>query len=75
MPLFCDEYTVVLKKTMLQRVPGCMMTKEDIESVQAKTGLSVAQIRTWADNFRHNHQVADRAKFLAQDKDDDQVIA
>ena len=51
-----------------------MLTKEDVESIQAETGLSVAQIKTWAEHFRFRVPVMERTAFLAQDKSTDQVI-
>lgn len=73
MPRFQDTHITILKKTLLAREPECMLTAEDVESIQEKTGLSVAQIRVWADNFRFRVPVNERVACLSQDKAADQV--
>ncbi len=73
MPRFGDEKAATLKKTLLARAPECMLTPEDVRSIQEQTGLSVAQIQKWAEHFRYRVPVDKRVADLTQEKSADQV--
>jgi hypothetical protein len=73
MPRFQDAYTTVLKKTLLARAPECMLTQEDVKSIQGQTGLSEAQIECWAKHFRYRVPFDERVACLSQEKSADQV--
>ena len=73
MPRFQDAYTTILKKTLLARAPECMLTQEDVKSIQGQTGLSEAQIKIWAENSRYRVPINDRVAWLSQEKSADQV--
>ena len=65
MPRFQEAYVRLLKQTMLQRLPNCEFTKEDVSSIASDTELDEVQIVLWATNFRARFtSLDDREKFL-----------
>jgi len=65
MPRFQEAYVRLLKHTMLQRLPNCEFTKEDVSSIASDTELDEVQIVLWATNFRARFtSLDDREKFL-----------
>jgi aryl carrier-like protein len=51
---------------MLQRLPESCFTREDVKSIQDKTGLDVVQIRAWAEKFRYRVPVDERETYLTE---------
>ena len=65
MPRFQEAYVRLLKQTMLQRLPNCEFTKEDISLIASDTELDEVQIVMWATNFRARFtSLEDRERFL-----------
>ena len=65
MPRFQEAYVRLLKHTMLQRLPKCEFTKEDVALITSDTGLEEAQILQWAANFRSRYSsLEERERFL-----------
>jgi hypothetical protein len=73
MPRFQDAHTAIVKKSLLAGAPDCMLTREDVESIQGQTGLSEAQIECWAKHFRYRVPFDERVACLSQEKSADQV--
>jgi nicotinic acid phosphoribosyltransferase len=59
-----DENVAAIKETLLKRLPGCYLSKEDVQELKEKTGLNHATILKFADHFRYNHKVEDREAAL-----------
>ena len=63
-PRFRDESIIVMNRALLQRVPECIYTPDDIAELQQSEGLDAAQIIIYAKNFRARTQNEDRALAL-----------
>ena len=74
MSQFTDETVAYLKRTMLLRMPECLYTTEDYTALEAKTGLSHAQIEQWASNMRYRYEGLDRERWLQAQETIEKVI-
>jgi len=61
MPRFQDAHVLLLRSTIKLRLPECLFTEEDIESIISDTGLDAAQIQQWGRNYRLRVPVEERA--------------
>lgn len=52
MPRFTETASAYLKRKMLARMPGFMLTQEDVTDVIEETGLTKEQVLKWATNLR-----------------------
>ena len=65
MPRFENAHVAFLKRTILPRLPDCLLTKEDINLIIAETSLSEAQIQQYVKHFRARYTTTEeREKFL-----------
>ena len=71
MPRFDDSFVPLLKSTLLQRMPDCLFTSEDVDMITRETGLSASQIQRWAKNIRYRHvTLEERDDYLSKDTDE-----
>ncbi len=68
MPRLSPKAVRVIKGVMVQRLPDCYFTAEDVDCICGSTGLEPAQISTWAENLRKRVPVYARASYLAANK-------
>ncbi len=66
MPRFEDSSIACLKRVMLARAPhGFLFTPQDVQEVAQETGLNLAQVQVWTDNFRTRYTAEkERMDFL-----------
>jgi len=70
MPRFQEAYVRLLKHIMLQRLPNCEFTKEDVLLIASDTGLEEVQILQWATNIRARYSsIEERERFLRDTAD------
>ena len=74
MPRFQEAYVRLLKHTMLQRLPKCEFTKEDVALITSDTGLEEAQILQWATNLRARYSSLDECERFLRDTADKVLI-
>ena len=64
MTRFENAHIAFIKRTMLPRVPDCLFTTDDIESIANETKLDDDQIQQWGKNFRARFGPDEREKVL-----------
>ena len=74
MPRFQEAYVRLLKHTMLQRLPKCEFTKEDVALITSDTGLEEAQILQWATNLRARYSSQEELNIFLRDDTADKVM-
>jgi hypothetical protein len=68
MPRFDDSFVPLLKSAMLQRMPECLLSQDDVDVITRETGLSASQIQRWAKNIRYYYtSFEEREKYLSKD--------
>ncbi len=58
---------------MVQRLPDCYFTAEDMDCISETTGLEPAQISVWAENLRKRVPVNARASYLKANQDNEKI--
>jgi hypothetical protein len=74
MPPFDKPIVLALMRTMLPRAPACYFTKEDIDMLEADTGLKRKQIEQWEQHFRYRVLEELRQARLANPEKDDEKV-
>jgi hypothetical protein len=74
MTRFNKPIVLALMRTMLPRAPACYFTKEDLDMLEAETGLSRKQIKRWEENFRDHTLLIHRQARLANPEEDDEKV-
>ena len=72
---FLPEHTRLLRQALTPRAPLCLFTEDDVVVLCQRTGLNVAQVRKWADNFRSGtkpeERLAELQREINEDSDED----
>jgi len=74
MPRFQDSHVKSLVRVMLQRVPECSFTAEDVQLIEKETGLNKAQVLVWGHNVRTRVPPQQRAEYLRTFSDEKEVF-
>ena len=61
-------------RTMLPRAPACFFTKEDVDALEAETGLMRKQIEQWEQHIRSRSLVETMQARLANPEKDDEKV-
>ena len=74
MTRFNKPVVLALMRTMLPRAPACYFTKEDVDGLEAETGLKRTQIEQWEQHIRSRSLVENiQARLANPEKDDEKV--
>ena len=69
-PRLDPDHVKIMKQTLLQRLPQCVFTEDDVAAVVQATGLMSQQVLKYADNLRaRNAAEEERRKELERDED------
>jgi hypothetical protein len=74
MTRFNTPIVLALMRTMLPRAPACYFTKEDVDMLEAETGLTRKQIEQWEQHFRSRSLVENMQARLANPEKDDEKV-
>ena len=74
MPRFNKPIVLALMRTMLPRAPACFFTKEDVDALEAETGLMRKQIEQWEQHIRSRSRTENMQARLANPEKDDEKV-